>query len=85
MRIERPVRLAVSDDGAGIPAEIATRIFDPFYTTKGEGTGLGLSVVHSVIANAGGRVVVSSEPGQGTTFRIELAPDPGPSVQKGVP
>ena len=73
--------------GTGISGDHVGRIFDPFFTTKqpGEGTGLGLSVVHSVIANAGGRVVVSSEPGQGTTFRIELAPDPGPSVQKGVP
>jgi PAS domain S-box-containing protein len=75
------VGLRVSDTGHGIPAEDLCKIFDPFYTTKqpGEGTGLGLSVVHSVIKNAGGRIEVESLPGRGTTFAIELpaarAPD----------
>jgi len=68
------VGLRISDTGHGIPAEDLCRIFDPFYTTKepGEGTGLGLSVVHSVIKNAGGRIEVASLPGRGTTFAIEL-------------
>jgi signal transduction histidine kinase len=70
------VGLRVSDTGHGIPTEDLCKIFDPFYTTKepGEGTGLGLSVVHSVIKNAGGRIEVSSLPGRGTTFAIELPP-----------
>lgn len=70
------VGFRVSDTGHGIPAEDLCKIFDPFYTTKeaGEGTGLGLSVVHSVIKNAGGRIEVSSLPGRGTTFAIELPP-----------
>jgi len=68
------VRLSIRDHGVGIAPDQLARIFDPFYTTKdpGQGTGLGLSVVHSVITNAGGTLDVSSTPGQGTTFAIEL-------------
>jgi len=68
------VRLVIGDTGVGIPGERLNKIFDPFFTTKqpGEGTGLGLSVVHSVIKSARGRIDVSSTPGKGTTFVIEL-------------
>ncbi|HEY8518020.1 MAG TPA: ATP-binding protein [Candidatus Binatia bacterium] len=68
------VRLSIADTGVGIPPERRGRIFDPFFTTKapGEGTGLGLSVVHSVIKNAGGTIHVDSTPDRGTTFVIEL-------------
>lgn len=71
------VELTVADTGVGIPAERLGRIFDPFYTTKdpGEGTGLGLSVVHSVISNAGGSLDVTSAAGEGTTFSIEFDAD----------
>lgn len=71
------VALRISDTGIGISAERLGRIFDPFYTTKdpGEGTGLGLSVVHSVITNSGGTLDVSSTAGSGTTFTIELEAD----------
>ena len=72
------VVLAISDTGVGIAQEKLGRIFDPFYTTKdpGEGTGLGLSVVHSVIASSGGTLDVTSTPGRGTTFSIGLEADP---------
>jgi len=68
------VKLTVSDSGPGIEAATLDRIFDPFFTTKdvGEGTGLGLSVVHAVVEAHDGVIVGSSTPGQGATFTIYL-------------
>jgi nitrogen fixation/metabolism regulation signal transduction histidine kinase len=70
------VRLEVSDTGSGLTPEECARLFTPYYTTKQHGTGLGLAIVQSVISDHGGRISVESEPGRGSTFRIELA---GPS------
>ncbi len=68
------VRLTVSDTGCGIPEETLSRIFDPFFTTKprGEGTGMGLSILHGIVEKMGGGVSVSSDVGAGTTFKVLL-------------
>ena len=70
----RYLQLSVSDTGTGIPGDIVDKIFDPFFTTKGlgEGTGMGLSVVHGIAHDLGGTVSVSSKPGRGTIFTIML-------------
>ncbi|MCU0627008.1 MAG: ATP-binding protein [Gemmatimonadaceae bacterium] len=66
------VELRVEDDGPGMPDDVRTRIFTPFYTTKPQGSGLGLPVVHRAIEAHRGAVYVESAPGRGTRFTIVL-------------
>jgi len=66
------VRLSIQDHGTGIKKEHLHRIFDPYFTTKQTGSGLGLAVVHSIIDKHGGHVRVESELGEGTTFHVYL-------------
>ncbi|WP_179131055.1 ATP-binding protein [Candidatus Entotheonella palauensis] len=68
------VRLRIRDTGHGMTAEVVERIFEPYFTTKkvSEGTGMGLSVVHGIIASHGGAITVASRPEVGTTFEIYL-------------
>ncbi len=81
------IEITIADDGPGIPPEVIPRIFDPFFTTKdvGEGSGLGLSIVHGIVDRHGGRIEVQSRVGEGTTFRIvlpvEAAPRPASAPQ----
>ncbi|NOY43849.1 MAG: PAS domain S-box protein [Deltaproteobacteria bacterium] len=74
------VRLTVRDTGEGISPDVLPRIFDPFFTTRGprEGTGLGLSQVHGLVTEHGGRITVETEAGRGTVFRVYLPPAPSP-------
>jgi nitrogen fixation/metabolism regulation signal transduction histidine kinase len=66
------VLIEISDTGTGLTPEECSRLFTPYYTTKHQGTGLGLAIVQSVVSDHHGSISVSSEAGQGTTFRIEL-------------
>ncbi|MCP4044004.1 MAG: response regulator [Gammaproteobacteria bacterium] len=70
------VDLSVTDTGSGINPEALDRIFDPFYTTKevGKGTGMGMAVIHGIMRNHGGHVLVETEKGKGTTFRLLFPP-----------
>jgi two-component system, sporulation sensor kinase E len=69
---EDGVCLVVSDTGGGIPHDLLSRIFEPFYTTKKKGSGLGLMIVQRIVRDHGGRIQLESNVGQGTTFRIWL-------------
>lgn len=71
-REETEAVLEVSDTGVGIPPELLGHLFEPFYTTKDAGTGLGLSVCRRIVEAHGGRLSVESKPGRGSTFRIHL-------------
>jgi signal transduction histidine kinase/CheY-like chemotaxis protein len=82
----RYIRLSVSDTGHGIPPEIMSRIFDPYFSTKAKGknSGLGLATVHSIVVRHNGHLSVDSRPGVGTTFNLWLpaaGEEPPPAAQ----
>jgi PAS domain S-box-containing protein len=71
---EGEVQIAITDTGVGIPEEQMRRLFEPFFTTKpvGEGSGLGLAICHGLVTTLGGRILVESTPGEGSTFTVVL-------------
>jgi signal transduction histidine kinase len=71
------LRLEVSDTGCGMTEEQRVRIFDPYFTTKRTGHGLGLAVVHAIVESHGGNINVATAPGRGTTVEVLL-----PFIQK---
>jgi two-component system sensor histidine kinase AtoS len=80
----RRVRVEVEDSGIGIPAGHADRVFNPFFTTKDGGTGLGLALTHKIIEDHGGSIDFRGVPGGGTVFRIVLPLVPAPPAESGV-
>jgi signal transduction histidine kinase len=69
---DEEVWVSVADTGGGIPQDKMNHIFEPFYTTKKKGTGLGLMIVQRIVRAHGGHIELESLVGQGTTFRIWL-------------
>jgi signal transduction histidine kinase len=66
------VQVEVADDGPGMPQDVADRVFDPFYTTKAKGSGLGLSIVRKIVDAHDGQIDLKTAPGRGTTIRVTL-------------
>jgi signal transduction histidine kinase len=79
----RRVRIEVEDSGVGIPPGHADRVFNPFFTTKDRGTGLGLALTHKIIEDHGGTIDFRSAAGGGTVFRIVLPLFPEPPAAPG--
>lgn len=81
------VRIEVADTGPGIPADVLPRIFDPYFTTREQGTGLGLPTVRRIAAQHGGDVAVETRLGRGTTFTLTLPVPPslGGEELRGLP
>jgi len=71
------VRLTVMDRGAGLPADGTEQVFEPFYTTKEQGLGLGLMICRSIVAAHGGRLWATNNPERGATFTFTLPVESG--------
>ncbi|MGH7296444.1 MAG: ATP-binding protein, partial [Polyangiaceae bacterium] len=68
--------VSFQDAGSGIAATDLSRVFTPFFTTKTEGTGLGLPIAERIVKSHGGTIALTSEPGRGTTARVLLPQEP---------
>src|SRR5262245_53568959 len=83
-RETRTVTVAIEDTGSGMSDETLSRVFDLFFTTKPEGTGLGMAIARSVVDRHGGELTLQSAPGHGTRVRIRLpvGPEAGPGAER---
>jgi len=81
----RFVRITISDSGIGIPEQYLSKIFDPYFTTKQKGSGLGLATAYSIVKNHGGAIEVQSMPEKGSTFTVYLPASEDPGEEKGDP
>jgi PAS domain S-box-containing protein len=79
------VKLSVADEGGGIPSEVIPKIFDPYFTTKEQGSGLGLATAYSVVRRHGGEIDVESKAGRGATFHVYLPASDEPIEDLGTP
>jgi signal transduction histidine kinase len=70
--VKEYVQVEIRDTGVGIPEENLQHIFDPFFTSKDEGSGLGLAVSHQIVQEHGGYVTVESQVGKGTAFFVHV-------------
>jgi len=68
--------LVVEDQGPGVPDELKTKLFQPFFTTKGEGLGMGLAICQTILQTLGGSIELQNRPGRGATFQVVLRPAP---------
>ena len=66
------IAVRIADTGVGVPEDQQSQIFDPFYSTKKGGTGLGLPIARRIVEEHGGEIALQSELGTGTTFTVEL-------------
>lgn len=76
------IRITVEDNGPGIPQQILPKIFDPYFTTKPKGTGLGLATAYAIVARHGGHISVESTPGAMTRFTVHLPASPESSPEQ---
>ena len=69
---EELAEISISDTGPGILPENQGKVFDPFFTTKEQGTGLGLTIVHRIVEDYGGKILLDSDGRSGTTFTLHF-------------
>ena len=79
---ERCIKIEVIDQGHGMDESVLSRAVDPFFTTRPSGTGLGLPIVHRIVAAHGGELHMDSEPQRGTTVRLLLPIVPGDIISE---
>lgn len=84
-RSDGDANIRISDDGPGVDEQTAAKIFDPFYTTKERGSGLGLSISNSIVEAHGATMIFDSAPGEGTSVSIRFGPPPALGVSSGAP